>query len=141
MVVCLAVHSVQDVEGLEAKQRATSPLPFLDHRIRFVLFRELFVVFFFPVCPVFFPVFPLIFRVCRRRHLGGGGRGRGGGRREREGEETEELLRISFRRPRAEGGRPASRESVCYKKGACLALGRSRPTTSGNRNRLGMDSF
>ena len=118
MVVGLAVHSVQDVEGLEAKQRAISPLPFLDDRIRFLLFRELFFVFF-PVFPVAFPVFHLIFR----RHLGGGGRGGRGGRRERE--ETEELLRISFRRPRAEGGRPASRESVCYKKGAWLALGRT----------------
>ena len=78
MVVCLAVHSVQDVEGLEAKQRAISPLPFLDDRIRFLLFRELFFVFF-PVFPVAFPVFHLIFR----RHLRGGGRGGRGGRRER----------------------------------------------------------
>ena len=79
MVAGLAVHSVQDVEGLEAKQRAISPLPFLDDRIRFLLFRELFFVFF-PVFPVAFPVFHLIFR----RHLGGGGRGGRGGRRERE---------------------------------------------------------
>ena len=63
---------MQEVEGPEAKERASRPLLFLDDRIRDLIFRD------------FFPDFRLIFRV-RRRHLRGGGRAGRGGRRERGG--------------------------------------------------------